>query len=48
MRFDETRTAEPLECTAGWEKGEPPETFPTAIEPGTFLDIFPQESIKLK
>jgi hypothetical protein len=29
--LDETRALEPLERTAEWESGEPPETFPTGI-----------------
>jgi erythromycin esterase-like protein len=31
LHFDETRAAEPLEYTAGWEAGEVPETFPFAV-----------------
>jgi hypothetical protein len=31
LHVDETHAVELLERTAGWEKGEPPETFPTAI-----------------
>src|SRR6266436_5769607 len=31
IHFDETRAVEPLERTAGWETGEPPETFPTGV-----------------
>jgi erythromycin esterase-like protein len=31
LHFDETRAVEPLERTAPWETGEPPETFPTGI-----------------
>ncbi len=31
LHFEETRAVEPLEYTAGWEVGEPPETFPTAL-----------------
>jgi erythromycin esterase-like protein len=31
LHFDETRAVEPLERTAGWEKGEVPETFPFAV-----------------
>jgi hypothetical protein len=30
LHFDETRAVEPLECTAEWEAGEPPATFPSA------------------
>jgi erythromycin esterase-like protein len=31
VHIDETRAVEPLERTAGWEVGEPPETYPTAL-----------------
>jgi erythromycin esterase-like protein len=31
LHFDTTRAVEPLERTAGWESGEVPETFPTAV-----------------
>jgi len=31
IHIDHTRAVEPLERTATWEQGEPPETFPTAI-----------------
>ena len=31
LHFDETRAVEPLETTAGWERGEVPETFPFAV-----------------
>ncbi len=31
IHLDETRAVEPLERTAGWELGEPPETYPTAL-----------------
>ncbi len=31
IHIDETRAVEPLERTAGWEMGEPPETYPTAL-----------------
>ncbi|MGE5408317.1 MAG: erythromycin esterase family protein [Syntrophothermus sp.] len=31
IHVDETRAVEPLERTAGWEAGEPPETYPTAL-----------------
>jgi erythromycin esterase-like protein len=31
IHFDETRAVEPLDRTAGWDKGEPPETFPTGL-----------------
>jgi erythromycin esterase-like protein len=31
IHLDRTRAVEPLERTAGWEGGEPPETFPTAV-----------------
>ena len=31
IHFDQTRAVEPLERTPGWEQGEPPETFPTAL-----------------
>ena len=31
LHFDETRAVEPLERTAEWDAGEPPETFPFAV-----------------
>jgi erythromycin esterase-like protein len=31
IHIDETRAVEPLERTASWELGEPPETYPTAL-----------------
>jgi erythromycin esterase-like protein/predicted phosphoribosyltransferase len=31
LHFDETRAVEPLEVTAEWEAGEPPETFPFGV-----------------
>jgi erythromycin esterase-like protein len=31
LHFDETRAVEPLERTARWETGEPPETFPFGV-----------------
>lgn len=31
IHIDQTRAVEPLERTAGWELGEPPETYPTAL-----------------
>lgn len=31
IHIDETRAVEPLERTSGWELGEPPETYPTAL-----------------
>jgi erythromycin esterase-like protein len=31
IHVDETRAVEPLERTAGWERGEPPETYPFAV-----------------
>jgi erythromycin esterase-like protein len=31
VHFDQTRAVEPLERTAGWERGEVPETYPTAV-----------------
>ncbi len=31
IHIDETRAVEPLERTEGWEVGEPPETYPTAL-----------------
>ena len=31
IHFDETRAVEPLERTAGWERGEPPETYPSGL-----------------
>jgi len=31
MHFDETRAVEPLERTAGWVRGELPETYPTGM-----------------
>ncbi len=31
VHIDETRAVEPLERTGGWEVGEPPETYPSAL-----------------
>lgn len=31
LHFDETRAVEPLERTSGWESGEAPETYPSAL-----------------
>jgi erythromycin esterase-like protein len=31
LHFDRTRAVEPLEPSAGWERGEPPETYPSAL-----------------
>jgi erythromycin esterase-like protein len=31
IHFDQTRAVEPLERTAGWQTGEVPETYPTAV-----------------
>ena len=31
IHIDQTRAVEPLERTAGWESGELPETYPTAV-----------------
>ena len=31
VHFDETRAVEPLERTVEWQRGEPPETYPTAL-----------------
>jgi erythromycin esterase-like protein len=31
LHFDETRAVEPLECPAIWQKGEVPDTFPSAL-----------------
>jgi erythromycin esterase-like protein len=31
VHFDRTRAVEPLEAGAGWARGEPPETYPTAV-----------------
>jgi erythromycin esterase-like protein len=31
IHIDKTRAVEPLERTAGWELGEPPETYPSAL-----------------
>lgn len=31
IHIDETRAVEPLERTAGWERGELPETYPTSL-----------------
>ena len=31
IHFDETRAVEPLERTVEWQRGEPPETYPTAL-----------------
>jgi erythromycin esterase-like protein len=31
IHIDETRAIEPLEPTAGWERGEVPDTYPFAV-----------------
>jgi erythromycin esterase-like protein len=31
IHLDETRAVEPLDRTAGWDAGEPPETYPTGL-----------------
>ena len=31
LHYDHTRAVEPLECTALWERGEVPETYPSAL-----------------
>jgi erythromycin esterase-like protein len=31
LHFDVTQAVEPLDRTAGWDMGEPPETFPTGL-----------------
>ena len=31
VHFDQTRAVEPLERTAGWERGDAPETYPVAV-----------------
>jgi hypothetical protein len=31
LHYDRTRAVEPLERTGRWEKGEPPETFPSGV-----------------
>ena len=31
IHFDETRAVEPLDRNAGWDEGEPPETYPTGL-----------------
>jgi erythromycin esterase-like protein len=31
IHIDETHAVEPLDRTAGWDEGEPPETFPTGL-----------------
>jgi hypothetical protein len=31
VHIDSTRAVEPLERTATWERGEPPETYPTSL-----------------
>jgi erythromycin esterase-like protein len=31
IHLDQTRAVEPLERTAGWDRGEPPGTFPPAV-----------------
>jgi erythromycin esterase-like protein len=31
IHFDHSRAVEPLDRTAGWDMGEPPETFPTGL-----------------
>ena len=31
LHYDETRAVEPLERNPGWDRGEPPETYPSAL-----------------
>jgi hypothetical protein len=31
LHVDETRAVEPLERTAGWERGEAPDTYPSGL-----------------
>ena len=31
LHFDQAEAVEPLERTAGWDDGEPPETYPFAV-----------------
>jgi erythromycin esterase-like protein len=31
LHFDETTAVEPLDRDAGWDQGEPPETFPSGL-----------------
>ena len=31
LHFDQTRAVEPLERTAGWERGDAPQTYPVAV-----------------
>jgi erythromycin esterase-like protein len=31
LHFDRTRAVEPLEPSAVWDRGEPPETYPSAL-----------------
>ena len=31
IHLDKTRAVEPLDRNAGWDQGEPPETFPTGL-----------------
>ena len=31
LQFDETRAVEPLERSAAWVNGEPPETYPSGV-----------------
>lgn len=31
IHIDSTRAVEPLERTVAWQRGEPPETYPTAL-----------------
>ena len=31
LHFDQTRAVDPLELTAGWNRGEVPETYPSAV-----------------
>ena len=31
IHIDRTRAVEPLERTVSWQRGEPPETYPTAL-----------------
>ena len=31
IHIDQTRAVEPLERSVAWQRGEPPETYPTAL-----------------
>jgi erythromycin esterase-like protein len=31
IHIDDTTAVEPLDRTAGWDQGEPPETYPTGL-----------------